>query len=353
MFLKTHKTASTTVQNLVLRFADSRNLTLAIPTDKKRFRRTFKYTEDGFARAVQRIERSFHLILIVEHFDESMILLKETMCWDIDDVIAFNHNSRGEKDHKNISEDVAKGILEWNSLDWRLYQHFNMTFWAKIEKMFSPARLQEELAILRERRRFLEQQCCEDGLFRVKKPGTKGAYFKSFLHMTYHKKYRQCDPTFMCSEDKHHVSENPQDRQYHEHFDESMILLKETMCWDIDDVIAFNHNSRGEKDHKNISEDVAKGILEWNSLDWRLYQHFNMTFWAKIEKMFSPARLQEELAILRERRKFVEKQCCEDGLFRKYWQCDPTFMCSEDKYHVPENPQVRQYHGAELGPAIC
>ncbi|KAI1891288.1 hypothetical protein AGOR_G00142240 [Albula goreensis] len=129
-----------------------------------------EYTEHEFAKALQNIQRSFDLILITEYFDESMILLKEVMCWDIDDVVTFTHNSRHEMDHKNISEDVASRIKKWNSLDWRLYNHFNVTFWTKIEEMFSPARLQEELAILRERRIFLEAQCSQDKPFIAKKP---------------------------------------------------------------------------------------------------------------------------------------------------------------------------------------
>ncbi|KAG9329993.1 hypothetical protein JZ751_028293, partial [Albula glossodonta] len=54
------------------------------------------FSEQQFTKALREIERSFNLILIAEYFDESMILLKEFLCWDIDDVVTFKHNSRNE-----------------------------------------------------------------------------------------------------------------------------------------------------------------------------------------------------------------------------------------------------------------
>ncbi|KAG9328630.1 hypothetical protein JZ751_012692, partial [Albula glossodonta] len=164
MFLKTHKTGSTTVQNMMLRHTDEAKLKLAVPVKKvlkhkdtfyfsiirntvnqmessfsyfKRSYPAFKaapsledflnntskyhnarhlrnsrvknptwfdfgynnrqnFSEEQYTKALREIERSFNLILITEYFDESMILLKEFLCWDIDDVVTFKHNSRNE-----------------------------------------------------------------------------------------------------------------------------------------------------------------------------------------------------------------------------------------------------------------
>ncbi|KAJ8411476.1 hypothetical protein AAFF_G00162840 [Aldrovandia affinis] len=225
MFLKTHKTGGSTVQNLVLRYVDKKNLTLATPpwdkvtfNDRTRFAaeyvRNFKNrksydvithhlrfdstqnpswfdfgydcraedSEELYVRALVEIETSFNLILISEYFDEGMILLKEALCWDIDDVVTFKHNSRSEKDIKTVSKDMAVKIQEWNSLDSRLYQHFNVTFWAKVQEMMGLARLQHEVAVLREKRSMLEKQCSPDGLVEV----DSGKYFKEGVHLMGH-----------------------------------------------------------------------------------------------------------------------------------------------------------------------
>ncbi|KAJ8372627.1 hypothetical protein AAFF_G00280920 [Aldrovandia affinis] len=139
-------------------------------------------SEEQYTKALVEIEKSFHLILISEYFDESMILLKEALCWDIDDVVTFKHNSRNKEDIKTVSENLARKIQEWNSLDWRLYNHFNVTFWAKVEETIGLARLQDEVAILREKRRELERQCTLDGLV-----VNQGRYFKEGLHLMSHK----------------------------------------------------------------------------------------------------------------------------------------------------------------------
>ncbi|KAK1785832.1 hypothetical protein P4O66_003206 [Electrophorus voltai] len=43
------------------------------------------------------VESNFHLILISEYFDESMVLLKHALCWTLEDVVSFRLNSRSEK----------------------------------------------------------------------------------------------------------------------------------------------------------------------------------------------------------------------------------------------------------------
>ncbi|CBY30723.1 unnamed protein product [Oikopleura dioica] len=64
-------------------------------------------------------------------------------------------------------------------------------------------------------------------------------------------------------------------------FKESMILLRKELCWDWDDVLFFVTNQRSEK--KELSPDLAQKMREWNAFDTAIYSHFNSTFWKKIE----------------------------------------------------------------------
>ncbi|XP_070581522.1 galactosylceramide sulfotransferase-like [Ptychodera flava] len=52
----------------------------------------------------------FDLVLISEYFDESLILLKELMCWDLDDIVYFKLNARSSSSVRNVTPDMAKKL---------------------------------------------------------------------------------------------------------------------------------------------------------------------------------------------------------------------------------------------------
>uniref|UniRef100_A0A9J8BCR7 Galactose-3-O-sulfotransferase 2 n=1 Tax=Cyprinus carpio carpio TaxID=630221 RepID=A0A9J8BCR7_CYPCA len=115
------------------------------------------------AEVIAAVEHDFPLILISEYFDESLVLLKHALCWSLDDVLSFRLNSRSERSRRPLSAEIAERLKEWNSLDWRLYQHFNATFWKRIDSTLGRAKLQQEVELLRAKRRKLEQMCLQEG----------------------------------------------------------------------------------------------------------------------------------------------------------------------------------------------
>ncbi|KAI7800743.1 galactose-3-O-sulfotransferase 2 [Triplophysa rosa] len=115
------------------------------------------------AEVIAAVERDFSLILISEYFDESMVLLQHALCWTLDDVLSFRLNSRSERSRRPLNPETPERVKRWNSLDWRLYQHFNATFWKHIDSKLGRTKLQQEVELLRERRRKLEETCLRDG----------------------------------------------------------------------------------------------------------------------------------------------------------------------------------------------
>ncbi|KAJ1064477.1 hypothetical protein K5549_017168, partial [Capra hircus] len=108
--------------------------------------------EEGYVRArLLDVERRFQLLLIAEHFDESMVLLRRLLRWRLDDVVAFRLNSRSQRSVTSLSPAGRERAKHWCALDWHLYQHFNRTFWARLRAELSPRRLRSEVAQLRER----------------------------------------------------------------------------------------------------------------------------------------------------------------------------------------------------------
>ena len=81
---------------------------------------------------ITKLDRDFELVLIMEYFDESLILLKKALCWTFQDILYVKFNQRRHKPRIKISEKVKQNIREWNKADVMLYDYFNRTLWRKI-----------------------------------------------------------------------------------------------------------------------------------------------------------------------------------------------------------------------------
>lgn len=84
--------------------------------------------------AIQRLDNEFDLVLLTEYFEESMVMLKNLLCWTTEDMIHFNLNQRHQSERRNISSDLAKRIHQWNRADTALYEYFRDVFLRKLNK---------------------------------------------------------------------------------------------------------------------------------------------------------------------------------------------------------------------------
>ncbi|NWY39205.1 G3ST2 sulfotransferase, partial [Sylvia atricapilla] len=107
------------------------------------------------------IEASFDFVLISEYFDESMVLLKELLCWDLDSVVSFPLNTRDSSTKSTLPDWAVEKLKAWNRLDWEIYTHFNRTFWQRIERAVGRERMRRELRALRARRAELARTCLQ------------------------------------------------------------------------------------------------------------------------------------------------------------------------------------------------
>ena len=58
-----------------------------------------KYYNDPvmIKKHIDELEEKIDLVLIMEYFDESLVLLKRELCWDLDDVVYFKLNQRSQE----------------------------------------------------------------------------------------------------------------------------------------------------------------------------------------------------------------------------------------------------------------
>ena len=80
------------------------------------------------------LQKEFDLVMLMEYFDESLVLLKRRFCWKIEDILYFKLNERLEKHKQSVPSEVKEDIRKWNSGDVLLYDVFNQTLWKMIKE---------------------------------------------------------------------------------------------------------------------------------------------------------------------------------------------------------------------------
>ena len=95
-----------------------------------------------------------------------------------------------------------------------------------------------------------------------------------------------------------------------DYFDESLVMLRSLMCWSWHDVIYIKFKMRTEEAKSKISPELEEKIKIWNRADVKMYNYFNQTFWKKAES-FGIDRLYKEVEELRAEIKKAEKRCIE------------------------------------------
>lgn len=79
------------------------------------------------------LDRHFDLVLIMEYFYESLVLLKRRMCWSLKDILQHRTNAGFYKHGQTYKKTNMEVHRHWSNTDYRLYHYFNRTLWRKIE----------------------------------------------------------------------------------------------------------------------------------------------------------------------------------------------------------------------------
>ncbi|CAH1795333.1 unnamed protein product, partial [Owenia fusiformis] len=97
---------------------------------------TAKLNATEVERFVHIIDGQFDFVIVADHLKESLLLLKDYLCWSMEDILFVSHKVR-DYDHPNGEhnqdlEMVERNIRNWSSADFALFEHFNETLWSKI-----------------------------------------------------------------------------------------------------------------------------------------------------------------------------------------------------------------------------
>ncbi|KAM8960669.1 galactosylceramide sulfotransferase [Pelodytes ibericus] len=111
---------------------------------------------------LEELDRRFHLVMLLEYFDESLLLLRDLMCWEMDDILYFKLNARKDINEFRLSSEMYQLAQNWNTVDTIIYHHFNATFWKKVTE-YGAERMKQDVIELRRQNDALKQECIAGG----------------------------------------------------------------------------------------------------------------------------------------------------------------------------------------------
>ncbi|XP_048836170.1 galactose-3-O-sulfotransferase 2-like [Brienomyrus brachyistius] len=273
VFLKTHKTASSTILNILYRYGDSRNLTFALPAHKH--------------------SQLFYPMTFAAHFVEGFQLktVKEynIMC-----------------NHMRFMPDEVKKVMPADTFYFSILRN-------PVSMMESIFTYYKSIATFHKTRSLEEFLANPWKFYNTSLPNNH--YAKNLLAFDFGFSDGSIDRD---EETQAKLAISMIEKNFDlillsEYFDESMILLKNALCWTLEDVVSFKLNSRNNDSRKVLSPDTTDKIKVWNLLDWKIYLHFNATFWRKVDMMGGRERMKQEVAMLKQKREQLMKTCLLEG----------------------------------------
>ncbi|XP_036404320.1 galactose-3-O-sulfotransferase 3 [Megalops cyprinoides] len=266
-FLKTHKTASTTVQNILFRFAERNNLTVALPVQACDHQ--FCYPRPFSGRFVH--PHTLPARIISSHMRFNLTELRRVLPPDTLYVTILREPAA-----------MFESLFSY-------YNQYCLSF-----KRVPNGSLEAFLAAPR----------------RYYRPEEKDSM------------YARNTLTFDLGGDKDRA---PSDTAYAEafiaevervfslvmiaeHFDESLVLLRRLLSWDLEDVLYVKLNMRTPGSRRSLAAGTPARIRAWNALDARLYDHFNSSLWRQLGAL-GPACVAREVRLLRRARDRLVRGC--------------------------------------------
>lgn len=99
---------------------------------------------------IEKLDQEFPLVMIMEHFEESLVLMKRYLCWDLQEIlyVPLNINKGKKKNPVQLPAESEKFLHYFDYADFQLYDHFVKRFEDQMA-MEGPG-FQEEVSKFRE-----------------------------------------------------------------------------------------------------------------------------------------------------------------------------------------------------------
>ncbi|XP_006813179.1 galactosylceramide sulfotransferase-like [Saccoglossus kowalevskii] len=106
-------------------------------------------------QVINKLDQELDLVMLMEYYDESLLLLKKLLCWEFDDLVY--HGVKMRKPNDTMVPKMTSSIRKWSNTDVLLYEHFNRTFWEKVKNY--DGNFEKDLNEFRTRQQNVSTQC--------------------------------------------------------------------------------------------------------------------------------------------------------------------------------------------------
>ncbi|CAH1787560.1 unnamed protein product [Owenia fusiformis] len=265
-FLKTHKTGSTTLQSILMRYGDTRNLSFAFKE---------KNHELGWPRV---FHKNIPIKLKAPHSRYDIIC----------------QHLRHSDDVFDVLNPKAKVITILRNPTYNFISTFKYFYEKWTKRCFGTINIDEFLSTMENSTSNItvSNECVNRQLYDL---GMRPNDTVNVIKVK--RKIWEMDMTF----DLVMISE---------YFNEGLILLKHLMNWSFDDIVYISKNVQTKKT-KGIDvtyPEAYRKIRELNIGDEMLYQHYNKTFWNMINN-FGRERMNREVSKLNQIRDKMKTFC--------------------------------------------
>lgn len=267
VFLKTHKTASSTMQNLLFRFAERHNLTVALPIPgcehqfcyPRTFTSHFVHPHTLPANIVtnhMRFNKAELQRMMPNNTTYITIMREPSSMFES----LFVYYSQYCQSFKRVPNASLEAFL---NNPWRYYRP------EEKDSMYARNTLTFDLGGDKDR------------------PATDVTYANSFTE---------------------YVAKTFSLVMISEYFDESLILLRHLLSWDLEDIVYFKLNMRTESSKQSLNPELSAKIRAWNSVDAYLYDYFNASLWRQLTALGLDC-VAREVQLLRQAQEKLMKTC--------------------------------------------
>nr|CAD7456739.1 unnamed protein product [Timema tahoe] len=157
-------------------------------------------SEAAVEHLIHKVEAEFQLVMVAEFMEVSLVLLKDLMGWDLEDITFLTLNARVQGSKVNLTlwerhrlaevrsrnsspqlfheQKSNTGTRKVNSADVLLYEHFNVKFRAKV-KDFGDDRMRREVYTLLDKNSELYERCIKS----VTLPVDPGKAYNNFKYV--------------------------------------------------------------------------------------------------------------------------------------------------------------------------
>ena len=113
--------------------------------------------QDKIDAFIKHLDKEMDFVMITDRMDESLIILKEYLGWNMTDIVYLNRMV-SSKPKVTMSDETKARILKYNVIDAQIFDHFNASFELHLERV-GREKVASQVKEFREMREAFENKC--------------------------------------------------------------------------------------------------------------------------------------------------------------------------------------------------